>query len=137
MVTVIVIVIIRNRKLNQNGCGETHISFSADIDHQVGISSDEDSFTEKRKCSSFFRFHVSFFLKLLFIKHFKLFYPNFSGINKQKENMHASRSYEELNDVCFEGFLTLGGGKKDNSQKFNSLRNAGQVNPFLHLGLNI
>ena len=61
MVTVIVIVIIRNRKLNQNGCGETHISFSADIDHQVGISSDEDSFTEKRKCSSFFRFHVSFF----------------------------------------------------------------------------
>ena len=49
MVTVIVIVIIRNRKLNQNGCGETHISFSADIDHQVGISSDEDSFTEKRK----------------------------------------------------------------------------------------
>ena len=81
--------------------------------------------------------YPSFFLKLLFIKHFKLFYPNFSGINKQKENMHASRSYEELNDVCFEGFLTLGGGKKDNSQKFNSLRNAGQVNPFLHLGLNI
>ena len=49
MVTVVVIVIIRNRKLNQNGCGATHISFSADIDHQVGISSDEDSFSEKSK----------------------------------------------------------------------------------------
>ena len=48
-------------------------------------------------------------------------------MNKQKENLHASRSYEELNDVCFEGFLTLGEGKNDNSQKFNSLRNAGQV----------
>ena len=51
---------------------------------------------------------------------------------KQKEHLHASRSYEELNDVCFEGFLTLGGGKNDNSQKFNSLRNAGQVNVFTY-----
>ena len=79
MVTVIVIVIIRNRKLNQNGCGETHISFSADIDHQVGISSDEDSFTEKRKFSSFsvFRSHslLLFFLKLLFIKQFQTLLP--------------------------------------------------------------
>ena len=56
----------------------------------------------------------------------------FSGMNKQKENLHASRSYEELNDVCFEGFLTLGEGKNDNSQKFNSLRNAGQVNIFTY-----
>ena len=56
--------------------------------------------------------------------------PAFSRLKelKQKEHLHASRSYEELNDVCFEGFLTLGGGgKNDNSQKFNSLRNAGQV----------
>ena len=55
-------------------------------------------------------------------------------MNIQKEHLHASRSYEELNDVCFEGFLTLGGGSKnDNSQKFNSLRNAGQVNMQLIL----
>ena len=54
MVTVVVIVIIRNRKLNQNGCGATHISFSTDIDHQVGISSDEDSFTGKSKLFSLF-----------------------------------------------------------------------------------
>jgi hypothetical protein len=52
MVTVIVIVIIRNRKLNQNGCGETHISFSADIDRQVSFNSDEDSYTEKSKSYS-------------------------------------------------------------------------------------
>ena len=71
-------------------------------------------------------------LMLLFIQWSNLFYPFFKGMNKQKENLHASRSYEELNDVCFEGFLTLGGGKNDNSQKFNSLRNAGQVNVFTY-----
>ena len=58
----------------------------------------------------------------------------YKGLTIQKEHLHASRSYEELNDVCFEGFLTLGGGSKnDNSQKFNSLRNAGQVNMQLIL----
>ena len=58
----------------------------------------------------------------------------YRGLHIQKEHLHASRSYEELNDVCFEGFLTLGGGSKnDNSQKFNSLRNAGQVNMQLVL----
>ena len=60
----------------------------------------------------------------------------YKGLTIQKEHLHASRSYEELNDVCFEGFLTLGGGSKsDNSQKFNSLRNAGQVNMQLILTL--
>jgi hypothetical protein len=68
----------------------------------------------------------------LFIIHGKNISPTYfssKGLGlKQKEHLHASRSYEELNDVCFEGFLTLGGGgKNDNSQKFNSLRNAGQV----------
>ena len=46
--------------------------------------------------------------------------------DQPKDQLHVSRSYEELNDVCFEGFPTLGGGG-DNSQKFNSLRSAGQV----------
>ena len=50
LVTVIIIVIIRNHKLSQNGFGQTHVSFSTDIDQQaaaVMTTSDEDVYTEK------------------------------------------------------------------------------------------
>ena len=78
MVTVIVIVIIRNRKLNQNGCGETHISFSADIDQQVSFNSDEDSYTEKSKSYKMIILKHEFpYLNILCIIHGKNISPTF------------------------------------------------------------